>query len=166
MKLFFLILLTSTFACPLYLSAMRANESNNQNRYVLPSNIDIDIIKNSEGKITGSIKPLTGVPQDIKIRFLSSENIVVTSKPITLNSLDEVKTFPVDCIIKGTENNQWIKILVEYLPDFDSLLTRVKDVKAYPDQQLRSRLIEKVKGFKQETRKFKAATFYRFKEEN
>lgn len=137
-----------------------------QNRYELPANIGIKIESTNNGKLSGVIKPLTGIPKDINIRFLTSESIVVETAPISLDSLKEEHRFSISCLKKGQTKGQWLKVLVEYLPDFDSLMNKITDSKAYPDPQLRLRLIKKVNSFSRLSKKFTEATFYRFPEVN
>ncbi|MGM0601439.1 MAG: hypothetical protein ACQETH_16630 [Candidatus Rifleibacteriota bacterium] len=166
MRPILMILLAYALICPVQLSAIPENFGQNQNRYILPSNLDVDLKISNEGKITGLLKPLTGVPENIKIRFLSSENIIVNNKSMTIKKLEKEQSFSINFSKKGSVEDQWIKILVEYLPDFESLSGKVSDKSNYPDQQLRLRLINKVKGFENAGQTFKEAAFYRFQEGN
>jgi hypothetical protein len=166
MKFLPLFLLVLVISFPVHVFAAPANYSSNQNRYLLPANISIKIVHTNNGKLTAIITPLTGSLKNVNIRFITSEGVAVHTKPINLKSLTEEYNFSIGFERKDNKNDQWIKMLVEYLPDFDDLMKKVTDNKTYPDPQLRLRLIKKVNSFSRLHKKFTEATFYRFPEVN
>ncbi len=166
MKFLPLILLVLVTSFSLQALAASTICSGNQNRYVLPANISIKIVSDNNGELTGIIAPLIGSLKNINVRFITSENVAVQTKPVSLDSLAEEYSFSISHERKTDKNDQWIKMLVEYLPDYDTLMKKVTDNKTHPDSQLRLRLIEKVNSLSRSSKVFTEAAFYRFPEVN
>jgi hypothetical protein len=133
-----------------------------QTAYVMPANIDIKLQSTGNGKVTALVLPLTGSPRNLKIRFISSSGIKVENTPLSLPNLSEELKFPVEFSVEKPEKNNWIKLLVEYNPDYSKLMKKITSSKKYPDPELKLNLIKKVKGLSQLHKKFTEAAFYRF----
>jgi hypothetical protein len=112
----------------------------------------------------GKLKVLIGQPTEMAVRFFSSSNLSVKPTDVAVLTLAagaervfEVKVRPVKGAAKG---RSWVTMLLTYRPDAAAISAAVSaDLKAYPHEELRERLLKIIAEHKGPV---KLATGYRF----
>ena len=99
--------------------------------------------------LMGKVKVLIGQPSDTTIRYLSSPDLSVKPAKAAVPTLAagaewvfEVKVRPGKGAAKGSS---WVKMLLTYRPDGAAISAAVSaDLKAYPNELLRERLLKSI----------------------
>ncbi len=137
-----------------------------QTAYVLPANISMKLKPSLDKKLMATITPETGIPSNLKIRFTSSDGIKVITPKFKMERLNKAMSFQVEFEkTQIQEEKSWIKMLVEYEPDFLALLKKSNNKINFPDQDERKRLVDRVKEVMINAKEFTEGTFYRFPKE-
>lgn len=133
--------------------------------YRAPESVSLKIEPVSDARVEETIlmraevKALTGNPTDFVISFFASPDIEVEALKITLERLAQGDSKEVFIKLKKSSEKSddkfsWVKMKVEFLPDFDALIKAVKEnEKEYSHPGLRDSLIRILFSEKEKSRK-------------
>ena len=122
-----------------------------QFRYVFPANLAITVAEERSapdgGKIvTATLQSRLGTLKNLDIAVESSPDLTVADNHTTLAEMAETASASLRFSVTATgkapdEMGSWIAVRVRYQPDYDKMLATVADVKAYPIDYERERLV-------------------------
>ncbi len=125
-------------------------------RYTLPPNFVLEIsplepMKGGKGIFRALIQARIGSPTGIKVRFLSSEDMKISpeiaSGEILIGVLKsgEKKEFQLPVSTTGKKvSSSWLRMMVEYLPDFEARVQQAKNLASFPNDLERAALFAEV----------------------
>jgi hypothetical protein len=139
----FLALITVLMATPAFAG---------QELYVPPRSLELKMELNGNKGVnywfSAEIKSLIGSLRNIKVYYEASEGLDCDSSPAPIEILaeGETKTFEFGVRLsekQAADPKNWVRFRVEYLPDYAAIKRHISsDQKSYPDENLRSQLLE------------------------
>ncbi len=124
----------------------------NQFSYVFPPNISLQIIDQHEesgGKLrlTALIESRLGTLQNLEVFFDSSKDLQILSntsllKNLPPNSPRKVKILAIKTGKEADELGSWLKMGVRFSPDYEAIMSSIKDKTVYPDDFERQKLVD------------------------
>ncbi|MBF0409790.1 MAG: hypothetical protein HQM10_20785 [Candidatus Riflebacteria bacterium] len=119
-------------------------------RYSPPQNLSLELVS-SGTKYVGTVKVLLGSPSGLEIFFESSVDLSVNrpSEKIEKLASNSVLTFEFSADkqknLPGSDGT-WLRMRIVYLPDYSAQKVYLSDVKKYPAQEERIRVLKIVEA--------------------
>ncbi|MBF0544766.1 MAG: hypothetical protein HQM08_10050 [Candidatus Riflebacteria bacterium] len=140
-------------------------------RYLMPQSIQLQIFSLSQvgapEPLSASIKSLIGNPTEIQLFFESSEDLEISSKTASLETLASGTTKEFKLSVAYTKNQadvggSWARIRVSYLPDYKALADEVsKNLLSYSNEMERNQLLKSLqKCLKNKQKDIQAVRFF------
>ncbi len=115
--------------------------------YSFPVNIALELKRVDTSQVDALVESRMGVPSGVKLYFESSDDMRVEPASATIDRLTSASPGKFRLKVTGTgrptdASGSWIRLRAVYLPDYNALIKAVSDLKAYPDDGERQRLID------------------------
>jgi hypothetical protein len=146
--------------------------------YSPPQSLDLEIKSKPDADprpyavLTATLKSLAGNLTQMKVHFESSEDLEVSPKTASIESLAHraMKAFDLTVTKTGVTprvSGSWVRVRVEFLPDYEAMMETVaRDQKAYPTESIRNQLLKSLEDRRSKAVKSIQARGYLFPSQN
>ncbi|HEY9070580.1 MAG TPA: hypothetical protein VIV61_09995 [Candidatus Ozemobacteraceae bacterium] len=115
--------------------------------YSFPANIALELKQLDETHVEATVEPRIGSPAQVKLFFESSDDLSVSPATASIEILDAARPgkFRLNFGRTGRPadaSGSWIRLRAVYRPDYERLEQALGDIRKYPDESERQRLID------------------------